>query len=306
MEKILVKSLSVELENLVAQWLAFLARSSSEETLRNYASDVRSFLLFIMQYQEKAINIAELGALEITDFRAWLAFLRKNDNQSSSMSRKISALKNFYRYLLKIKNLDNKYIANLKSPKIAKSLPKVLMCKEVNDAFLNILTMNEDEWINKRDLAILSLIYGCGLRISEAISLRQEQLNPTYVLVKGKGKKERIVPLLPIVNQYLRRYLELCPYDTSTHIFFTAKGIKLSADLFRLQLRKFRAQFGVSEQVTPHAFRHSFATHLLANGADLRAIQELLGHQSLSTTERYTNVDHQALLEIYTKAHPRD
>jgi integrase/recombinase XerC len=235
-----------------------------------------------------------------------LAFLRHNDNQSSSMARKISAVKNFYRYLFKTQNIDNQYITNLKSPKINKALPKVLPVLDVKNALLNIATMNEDEWINKRDLAILSLIYGCGLRISEAVSLTKEQLNEHYLLVKGKGKKERVVPLLPIVHEYLTSYLKACPYNTDTNIFFTAKGINLSADLFRLQLRKLRKQFGLSDKVTPHAFRHSFATHLLANGADLRAIQELLGHESLSTTERYTNVDNSALIEIYEKAHPRD
>lgn len=303
LEKIVDSNLLILCHNWL-EWLK-LEKLSSVATIRNYSTDIRVFMVFINHHKSSNISVSLIKELSISDFRAWISSLHNSNIKSISLARKISAIKNFFKYLSKFEQIENNNIFAIRSPKLSKSLPRPLLEEDAKMAIENIATISQDNWVNLRDMAILALIYGCGLRISEALSINKSQINNDYLSIVGKGKKERIIPVLPIVRQYINNYLEQCPYHIDNEIFVSIKGEPLSADLFRVQVRKLRKKFGLNDKVTPHAFRHSFATHLLAGGADLRAIQDLLGHEDLSTTERYTLIETSKLVEVYNKFHPR-
>jgi integrase/recombinase XerC len=303
LEKIVDPNLLILCHNWL-EWLK-LEKLSSVATIRNYSADIRGFMVFINHHKSSNISVSLIKELSISDFRSWISSLHNSNIKSISLARKISAIKNFFKYLSKFEQIENNNIFAIRSPKLSKSLPRPLLEEDAKMAIENIATISQDNWVNLRDTAILALIYGCGLRISEALSINKSQINNDYLSIVGKGKKERIIPVLPIVRQYINNYLEQCPYHIDNEIFVSIKGDPLSADLFRVQVRKLRKKFGLNDKVTPHAFRHSFATHLLAGGADLRAIQDLLGHEDLSTTERYTLIETSKLVEVYNKFHPR-
>ncbi len=303
LEKIVDPNLLILCHNWL-EWLK-LEKLSSVATIRNYSTDIRGFMVFINHHKSSNISVSLIKELSISDFRAWISSLHNSNIKSISLARKISAIKNFFKYLSKFEQIENNNIFAIRSPKLSKSLPRPLLEEDAKMAIENIATISQDNWVNLRDTAILALIYGCGLRISEALSINKSQINNDYLSIVGKGKKERIIPVLPIVRQYINNYLEQCPYHIDNEIFVSIKGDPLSTDLFRVQVRKLRKKFGLNDKVTPHAFRHSFATHLLAGGADLRAIQDLLGHEDLSTTERYTLIETSKLVEVYNKFHPR-
>lgn len=277
-------------------------------TIKAYRQDNASFLTFVSNESNIIIDQDFLEALTNNQFRKWLSELKKKQAKLTTIARKLSALKSFFSYLQKYNNLNSEVIFNIQSIKINKSLPKAL---SEEDALATIELINNNEesqpWLKQRNLTILILIYGCGLRISEAINLSKSNINESSLVILGKGNKERIIPTLPIVKQHLNLYLINCPYllNNKEAIFKGVRGRQLQAAVFQRYIKKLRIQLGLKDTTTPHAFRHSFATHLLANGVDIRSIQELLGHASISTTQRYTEVDHNRLIQVYNQSHPR-
>ncbi len=281
-------------------------KRASKHTVISYENDLTHFFSFMQEYLGGKLSLATLKKLEAREFRAWLAS-RSGDYEASSNARALSSVKSYFRYLEKQELCKNAAIFHLRSPKIKVSLPKAV-AEDKAQATLAAMGSRRDDWVGKRDLALLLLLYGCGLRISEALSLaRGEVQGRDAVTILGKGNKQRIVPLLPVVAQAIAHYLETCPHtlEKNAPLFVGAQGKPLNPAIFQKTLRDLRAQLNLPDSATPHAFRHSFATHLLAAGTDLRSIQELLGHSSLSTTQRYTHVDSARLLSAYEKAHPR-
>jgi len=290
-------------------WLTHLSelKRYSRHTSISYLHDLEEFFTFLRGHLEKEIGIAELAGLELRDFRSWLAARANRQFAATSTARALSSVRQFYRYLQKQGVLENAAIAHLRTPKLKQPLPKALSPEQSIAASDTIHELSDEPWIAKRDTALLMLIYGCGLRISEALGLTWKDTADTALTITGKGNKQRIVPLLPNVRQALEEYRSHCPYLTNLQspLFYGARGKALRPEIFQKQLRRLQGLLGLPDTATPHALRHSFATHLLSGGADLRAIQELLGHASLSTTQRYTKVDTARLMEAYAGAHPK-
>ena len=288
------------------EWFAHVRRGSAH-TLISYANDIRHFCEFLSDHLGARVSVDALSRLEVRDIRAWLAH-RAPDYENTSTARALSTVKSFYRYLEKEGMLTNSAIFHIRGPKLKKSLPKALAVEQAQQALDTIGTQHDDDWVNKRDVALLVLIYGCGLRISEALSLNYRDIpKGDSVSITGKGNKQRNVPVLPLVREAIGEYVAACPYPftAAAPLFLGTRGKALDPAIFQLQLRKLRHALNLPESTTPHAFRHSFATHLLSNGSDLRSIQELLGHASLSTTQRYTHIDKTRLMQAYKSAHPR-
>ena len=292
-------------------WLGALEgeRRLSDNTVEAYERDTRQFLMFMTGYLGHPTRINDVSNLRAVDLRAFLASRRKEGAGARSLGRHLAGLRSFLRYLEK-KGLVNAAGATaMRSPKQPKSLPKPLTDRQALTITTTEAQLSEEPWIAARNAAVLALLYGCGLRISEALGLTPADLTSgtRSLRVTGKGNKMRIVPLLPVVLEAVDAYRTLCPYHLPTDepLFVGARGAKLQPAIIQREMQKLRGAFGLPENATPHALRHSFATHLLAGGGDLRTIQELLGHASLSTTQIYTGVDTARLLEIYDNAHPR-
>ena len=300
-----------DLAAAIEQWLNWLAheRRNSVHTIDGYSRDLKDLLRFLELHRGETPRLADFAAADRGDFRSWMADRSQRGIEAASTARALSAIKNFARFLAKRGLGQNAALAGMRNPKLPRSVPKPLNAVEAEDALEAITDLHDVEWIGKRDLAVLTLLYGCGLRISEALGLsRREAPKPNAALrIRGKGGKTRIVPVLPLVAEAIQDYLKACPIPCEPEgpLFLGAKGKRLSPRLVQLAMQKLRIQLGLPETATPHALRHSFATHLLAGGGDLRAIQELLGHSSLSTTQRYTEVDAAQLLAVYNAAHPR-
>ena len=300
-----------EIERLINDFFSFMRsrKRASEHTIISYQNDLSHFLVFLKNYKNKAVTIDVLEALNIYDFRAWLLSRNEDEFQSTSTARAVSCLRSFFAFLNKNKYLKNSEIKNIKSPKIPKSIPKAVDQIDIKSIMELVAEFSKHDWCIKRDMALLTLIYGCGLRISEALSVTKNNLaNNDTLIITGKGNKQRMVPILPIVRQRIDNYLAVCPYKIASDnpIFLGFRGGPYSPVLFERLIGKIRKYLQLSDTVTPHAFRHSFATHLLEAGGDLRTIQELLGHSSLSTTQRYTKIDKTRLLDVYKNAHPRN
>ncbi|MBY0407552.1 MAG: tyrosine recombinase XerC [Rickettsiales bacterium] len=290
-------------------WLSYLrdVRRYSGHTLTAYDQDIRQFFQFLAGHLGRQAGESELAALEARDFRAWLAS-RANIFEAASTARALSSVKHLFRYLEKQGALTNAAVFHMRGPKLPKAVPRALEAGQALEAVEAIGAEHLEPWVSLRDVALLALIYGCGLRISEALSLKYGDLPLKEVLsITGKGKKQRLVPVLPVVREAVEAYVVACPYPFAEEmpLFVGARGGALDAGVFQATIRRLRARIGLPEGTTPHAFRHSFATHLLSSGGDLRSIQELLGHESLSTTQRYTQVDKARLLAAYKQAHPR-
>jgi integrase/recombinase XerC len=259
------------------------------------------------------VTLARLNQLEAQDLRGFMAARRGDDVCSRSLSRALSAMRTFFRFLERAGLLKNRAVLNVALPKVPLSLPRPLTIAKAKDVMAQsgeAEMRGQEKWIGARDKAVLLLLYGSGLRISEALGLARGQapLPPRDIIrVKGKGGKERIVPVLPVTQNAVKDYVDVCPWRLVPDgpLFVGAKGGTLSPRILQLLIERMRGSLGLPETATPHALRHSFATHLLGAGADLRAIQELLGHASLSTTQIYTEVDREALLRVYDRAHPR-
>lgn len=290
-----------------ADWLAF-ERRASPHTLAAYGRDLADFLEFMAQHQGGPLTLDTMSALRLADFRAWLAARASREMARTSTARAISTVRGFFKRLERMKLAHNAAINVLRTPKVPKSVPKALTEREAFTAIDAATEMANEPWIARRDAAILTLLYGAGLRIGEALGLdRRDAPAGPAMRITGKGNKERVVPLLPVVVDAIADYLDACPYRLAPEgpLFVGKRGKRLQPAIVQASLRKVRRALGLPETATPHALRHSFATHLLAGGGDLRTIQELLGHASLSTTQRYTEVETTRLAEVYRNAHPR-
>lgn len=296
----------------VGAWLDWLAdeRRASARTVDSYRRDVAQFLAFLARHHGAICDRAMLGAVTPSDLRAFLADRRGKGIGHVSNARSLSALRGLYRHLDRTGVVANHAPKQVRSPRLPRAAPKPL---SPDDAACLLDEADADgdaraPWVAARDVALFTLLYGSGLRIAEALDLDCRVLPLTDTLtVLGKGRKERVVPILPAVRDAVEAYMKLRPFkaDKATPLFVGARGKRLNAGVVQRHLRNLRARLGLPAETTPHKLRHSFATHLLADGADLRAIQELLGHASLGTTQRYTDVDATALMAAYNRAHPR-
>lgn len=297
------------IERHLAGWLRDLGavRRLAPKTLEAYQRDVATFLAFLADHTGGPVSLATLKEMRAADIRAWMATRREDDIQSRSLARALSAIKSFFRFLEREGVMSTEALNIIRTPKSKKSLPKALTVLEAKNAIARTGEMEELPWIAARDMAVLALCYGAGLRISEALAVSRADLDTSVLRVTGKGAKTRMVPLIDAVRTSIETYLKLCPFAlTPTQpLFRGAKGGTLSPRLIQMRVEQLRPILGLPPSATPHALRHSFATHLLGRGGDLRAIQELLGHASLSTTQIYTAVDTDRLLESYRAAHPR-
>ncbi len=296
----------------IARWLGYLGaeRRMSPKTLEAYARDVGQFLDFLSHHLGGAPSLKQLAKLTPADVRAFMAERRSEGLSSRSLMRVLAGARSFARFLERNGKGKVGALAAVRAPKVGKTLPKPLTiatATRISDTDLRAGEHSEP-WIVARDAAVLGLLYGSGLRISEALSLKPNDLvEGDAITVTGKGNKARMVPMLPQVAKLIADYVALCPRDLPDDgpLFVGARGGPLSPRVVQLAMARLRGALGLPDTATPHALRHSFATHLLARGGDLRAIQELLGHASLSTTQIYTAVDSERLLEVYASAHPR-
>ena len=301
----------MHINEIKQKWIEFLKseRRVSNNTIESYERDVDFFLHFLKNTANiKEINSNTLETIDISTFRSFITTLARQNKSNVSIARNISALKNFFKFMQQNEIANNQSIQILHSPKIPKKLSKSINSIDIMkllDCFNEII---KDKWQAKRDIALFTLIYGCGLRISEALSLNYTDINDNddVIKIKGKGNKERIVPILPIIKEKINDYLKIAPFNFRTHdpLFRGSRGARLTARVAERDIETARNYIGLPKTTTPHSLRHSFATHLLANGTDLRTIQELLGHSSLSTTQLYTKVDMGQIIENYKKAHP--
>ncbi len=296
----------------LADWQAWLEheRRASRHTLAAYRRDLTQFLEFLSGHLGGPPELDDLAALRTADFRAWLAARAGQGLGRASNARALSVVRGFFRWLARAGLVENPALAALRTPRVPRSLPRALAADEAGEVLGLAGDLARAPWIGKRDTAVLVLLYGCGLRIGEALSLtRGEAPAPGQeaLSVTGKGRKQRYVPLLPAVATAVQDYLAACPFalPPAGPLFVGARGKPLGARRVQERMAEVRAWLGLPATATPHALRHSFATHLLAGGGDLRAIQELLGHSSLSTTQRYTHVDTDSLMRVYDRAHPR-
>lgn len=276
----------------------------SKHTLTSYQNDLFNFTSFIFKMKEKKLTKDTLQNLKTPDFRRWLVNRMENNLTNTSNARALSAIRSFFAYLSREKLLTNQEVTKLKTPKIPKPIPKAVDLIDIEKIAAIIKKLDKEPWQIARDLALLTLIYGCGLRISEALSLKAKNLASDTLTIHGKGAKQRMIPLLPGVKNRINEYLALCPHKSDS-LFISDRGKPLSARTFSGLIAKIRKSLNLAESITPHAFRHSFATHLLESGADLRSIQQLLGHESLSTTQRYTKVNRNRLINEFKKFTPR-
>lgn len=296
-------------------WLRYLTveRQLAEKTREAYSRDLKYFLGFLASYRGGAASLKDLEQLTPRDFRAFLAARREKNVSTRSLARTLSALRMFFRFLDRRGIMKNDAILAVQAPKLPHSVPKAL---SVNAAVSLAAdagpgeAASAPEWVTARDSAVLTLLYGSGLRISEALGFsRAEAPVGRYDVLRitGKGGKERVVPVLPVAQKAVAEYLDLCPFVLAPKgpLFVGVKGKRLTARVVQLVMQRLRGALLLPDSATPHALRHSFATHLLGHGADLREIQELLGHASLSTTQIYTEVDTARLLKVYDEAHPR-
>jgi len=306
---------SSDVAGAVAGWLSYLGseRRYADNTLEAYERDVRQFLGFLGATWREQVSLGRLNALCTGDFRAFMAARRDGGTGSRSLARTLSALRSLFRYLERVGALHNRAVLAVALPKLPPRLPKPLTeikARDVVDEAALDGELSDHPWTGPRNQAVLLLLYGSGLRISEALDLNRKDapLPPRDVLrIKGKGGRERLAPILPVAQSAVSAYLEKCPHRLDPHspLFVGVKGGRLNPRIVQLLIARLRNGLGLPQTATPHALRHSFATHLLSRGADLRVIQELLGHASLSTTQGYTAVDRDRLFQAYSKAHPR-
>lgn len=299
----------------LVRWLGHLGaeRRMSPKTVESYERDVRQFLGFLAEHRGGAPSLKALAELTPSDVRAFLAARRADGAGNRTLMRGLAGARSFARFLERNGKGKVGALAAIRSPKLGRSLPKPLPIKDARRITETQSRAGEARapWILARDAAVLGLLYGCGLRIAEALSLTRAQApqpgSGDALTVVGKGNKARMVPVLPQVAQLIADYLALCPRELPADgpLFVGAQGGPLSARVVQLAMARMRGALGLADSATPHALRHSFATHLLARGGDLRSIQELLGHASLSTTQIYTAVDAERLLDVYAAAHPR-
>ena len=296
-------------QDLKRDWLASLAheRRASKHTLRAYGDDLARFLGFLVEHKGRTPDEKMLAKLLPADMRAFITKRRNEGLGGRGVQRALAAVRSFFRYLAREGILENAAPRAVKTPRVPKSLPRPL---SENDAArtLQEAETHDVEWLAARDVALLTLLYGAGLRISEALGLKRGDVPfGTSLSVVGKGRKERSVPLLPAVREAVEHYVALVPFAIARDgpLFVSRRGKPMSAREAQGLMQRLRSRLGLPERATPHALRHSFATHLLSNGGELRAVQELLGHASLATTQTYTEIDAKKMMDVYEQAHPR-
>lgn len=300
-----------KLQKIIEKYLTFLKieKRLAKNTVIAYQNDLNSFIQLMSEIMGQKITTTNIEKISLNNFRQWIILLKEHDFSSSSIIRATSSIKNFFLFLENRHQIINTNIKNLKSIKSEKTLPRAIDKIDIDSIIISIKEFNKYEWCNKRDLALLTLIYGAGLRISESLNITKKNIiNQNNLYIVGKGGKERIIPILPIIKDRIKDYLEYCPFDIKENeeIFKGIRGGKYHAALFQKLIQNIRNYLNLPGNTTPHSLRHSFATHLLESGGDLRSIQELLGHKSLSTTRRYSKIDKNRLFKIYEKAHPRN
>src|SRR4051794_36257721 len=299
----------------MTRWLSHLGaeRRLSPKTLEAYARDLRQCLNFLCDHWGERVTLKRFAALEATDIRAFMAMRRADDIAGRSLMRALAGLRSFGRFLEREGKGKVGALSAIRAPKVAKTLPKPIQinaAKRLADAGERAGESRED-WVLARDAAVMALLYGSGLRISEALGLKRREVPlpgaGDVLVVTGKGNKTRMVPVLQNVLELVAEYAAMCPYPLPADgpVFVGVRGGPLNARIIQLAMERLRVALGLPDSATPHALRHSFATHLLNRGGDLRAIQELLGHASLSTTQIYTGIDSERLMEVYKTAHPR-
>jgi integrase/recombinase XerC len=303
-----------EVADLLGAWLDWLAhqKRQSAATVKAYRTDLFAFLQFCAEHLGDAPDLGALLELSTGDFRAWLAARHRRGLARRSTARALAAVRSFYRFLDRQHGRHNPAAAALRTPRLEQRLPRPLSAPHVAALLDHPPDLGAAPWVSKRDLALFLLLYGAGLRIGEALSLDRRAVGPVpaalgALTVTGKGGKQRLVPILPAIAAALADYLEACPQHLAGGgaLFVGLRGKRLHPAVVRRRMQQLRRLAGLPENATPHALRHSFATHLLAGGADLRVIQELLGHASLSTTQGYTAVEGERLMKLYHRAHPR-
>ena len=302
--------ISAALSQSAADWLDHerALNGAAPNTLKAYQTDVLGFLAFMAAHHGGQQGLGPISKLTVSDMRAWMAQERARGVAARSLARSLSAVKSYYRWLAEREGFEPTAVLSTRSPKFRKKLPRPLS-EDAAKAMLDTVEIQSLEpWIAARDMAVVTLLYGCGLRISEALDLPGSAYPlPPSMVIKGKGGKERVVPVIPAAREAVAAYVRACPhpFEAEGPLFRGARGGRLNPRLIQKVMEKARMQLGLPATATPHAMRHSFATHLLSAGGDLRAIQELLGHASLSTTQGYTAVDTARLMEVYDRTHPK-
>jgi integrase/recombinase XerC len=283
-------------------------RRLSPKTVEAYTHDVGGFLGFLQQHRGEAVDLDALKDVSASDVRGWLATRREDGLGPRGVARAVSALRTFFMFLQKQGLVENLSVRRVRPPKLPPGVPKPVSIAGAQSLLDEAEMFGAEPWISARNVAVLTLLYGAGLRISEALGLNRGALPlPEALVITGKGNKQRVVPILAEARVAIEDYIKICPYGAvrDDPVFYGARGKRLNPRIVQGLMQYLRRALGLPESATPHALRHAFATHLLAAGGDLRAIQELLGHASLSTTQRYTAVDETLLLKVYESAHPR-
>ncbi|KQI69300.1 recombinase XerC [Loktanella sp. 3ANDIMAR09] len=299
-----------QLTHALAGWLDHCRalNGASENTITAYRGDVLGFLAFMQTHHGDQVGLGPIARITTGDMRAWMAHERGRGVGARSLARSLSAVKTFYRWLSDREGFEPTAVLSIRAPKFTKKLPRPLEIDAARAMIDRVECQAAEPWVAARDVAVVTVLYGCGLRISEALSLTGRDLPlPDILRIKGKGGKERIVPVIPAARTAVDAYARLCPHDLTGNapLFRGIRGGPLNPRAVQKVMEVSRLQLGLPASATPHALRHSFATHLLTAGGDLRTIQELLGHASLSTTQAYTSVDSVRLMEVYDAAHPR-
>ncbi len=296
----------------IEDWIDHLGseRRLAERTLEAYERDTTQFLRFLTSYEGEAVALRHLESLKPKDFRAFLATRRRDGAQTRTLARGLAGIRSFLSFLEERGEVNAAGAAAVRTPRLPRTLPKPIPIEEAKAIVSTDLAFEDTPWVEARNAAVFTLLYGCGLRISEALSLTPAIAPKTgdkSLKIRGKGNKERLVPVLPVVVEAIESYKEQCPFHLSANspLFRGVRGGPLNPRMIQLAMQKIRSALGLPDTATPHALRHSFATHLLSEGGDLRSIQELLGHASLSTTQIYTEVNSAQLLDAYDKAHRR-
>ncbi|MEO0503647.1 MAG: tyrosine recombinase XerC [Pseudomonadota bacterium] len=283
-------------------------KGAAENTMTAYGRDVTEFLSFITVHSGQSQGLGALARISTQDMRAWMAQTRSGGVGPRSLARKLSAVKSFYKWLAAREGFEPTAVLSTRAPKFTRKLPRPLAEEAARDMIDLVPLQTDKPWVGMRDVAVLTLLWGCGLRISEALSLKAGDAPlPQVMRITGKGGKERIVPVIDAARDAVDAYVAVCPHalQADEPLFRAVRGGRLSPRAIQKAMASARMQLGLPASATPHAMRHSFATHLLNAGGDLRAIQELLGHASLSTTQAYTAVDTVRLMDVYKRAHPK-
>lgn len=306
MNKKIISDMPLEVRKWIEAWCHYLQheRQYSPHTVAAYVRDLSFFMAFF-----KPADTDFFSQTSVTDFRRYISHRAAQNLKKTSLARELSVVRNFFKFLNRRYHVDNTAIAVISSPKTEKSIPKALDVPDIFELIENSIQPSKEIWQDLRDKAVMLLLYGSGLRISEALSINVGDITPdqTSLMIKGKGKKTRLVPILPAEIKAVEAYIKHCPHtlQAGQPLFVGTRGERLLARIIQRKMKKIREEIGLADTATPHALRHSFATHLLNEGCQLRAIQELLGHESLSTTERYTKVSLATLEKEYQKAYPK-